>query len=99
MKLTDLRALAAAALPGPWSANGTSNVFSETDRSSVADTHNLEDAAYIAALDPATVIALLDCIDAADALRGEGYEPRPGVAKVERYDAARAALDRLTEKT
>lgn len=32
-------------------------------------------------------------LKAADALRGEGYEPRPGIAKVQAYDAARAAVD------
>lgn len=34
----------------------------------------------------------LAALEAADAMRGEGYEPRPSVTKVQAYDAARAKV-------
>ncbi len=53
-KLTDLRALAMAATPGPWFP----------PRRAKKPVERTPSIAYIAALDPATVITLCDCADA-----------------------------------
>lgn len=72
--MTDLRALAEAATPGPW----TALIESYEAPGAMFVTHQPEDAqtpivlgvaysdaAYIAAADPTTVLALLDVLDAA----------------------------------
>ncbi len=64
----------------------------------IARTERENDAAYIAALSPEVVLQLLDCIAAADAMRGPTSEgpywrmADPYMDQVEAYDAARSRL-------
>ncbi len=65
----NLRALATAATPGPWAVTGDNDdcvTARHPEGSSwpVADADDPEDAAFIAAASPSTVLALLDEIDA-----------------------------------
>ena len=55
-----LRALAMAATPGEWAVNGGDDLDMGDDRVYIGD---VENAAYIAAANPATLLALLDRID------------------------------------
>lgn len=79
----ELRALALAATPGPWtkarSRYGDTLIVtaiegraSETLAFQAAENENIEnDAAYISAANPATVLALLDELDAVEQQRNE----------------------------
>ena len=104
--LTELRALALAATPGPWvqQPDGwTVRRVVAQDASQrgwrVAYTYasgpdrveqEVADAAYIAALSPERVLAMLDVIEAAKAMRDyAGVMPGAYV-----FDAALAALDK-----
>ncbi|MBM2884046.1 ead/Ea22-like family protein [Chromobacterium phragmitis] len=86
-QLADLRAAAEAATPGPWTQRGIALIEAKTgelSRASIAEVfHAAEDADYIAAANPAAVLALLTHIDAQAAR----------IAELER-DAARYYLIR-----
>lgn len=62
--LADLRRLAEAATPGPWEqSEGGMYVDVVDDDSQVAEVIRRADAAFIAAANPAAVLALLDEIE------------------------------------
>lgn len=76
--MSDLRALAAKATPGPWSIVG-SNIWADNANegpdpaqivaSALGRPHE-DNAAYIAACDPQTILALLDRAERAEAALG-----------------------------
>lgn len=66
-----LRKAAGEATEGPW-VNSWCAVWSQTDMTidtdpALADTETPEDATYIAAADPPTILALLDALDSSEA--------------------------------
>ncbi len=82
-----LRALAVAATPGPWSAgvsdpeglpNDTPTIFAPEMVDVVALAPVGDDAAFIAAANPAAVVALLDALDAAERRVAELEEREDG---------------------
>ena len=75
--LTELRRLAEAATPGPWATAAFQLVIDVARRIDVGMCGHRDDAAYIAAANPAVVLALLDAAAERDAL----------AAKVERVRA------------
>jgi len=90
MNLDELERLAKAATPGPWCSESR-------DGCPVYLTQCATDAAYLAALSPERVIALLKVIWAADAAFGNGaavdphnFEPRDRA-----YCAAREELEKM----
>ena len=73
--LTELRALALAATPGPWVSKwyeGDDFPMIKLSNDTINDITRREDADYIAALSPERVLQLLDVIEAAKALRDAG---------------------------
>jgi hypothetical protein len=69
----NIRALAAAATPGPWHDNGLTlrpGTVHDSMDNVVCRAWENRDAAYIAALSPQTVTALLDVVDAAKTASG-----------------------------
>jgi hypothetical protein len=109
--MTDLRALAEAATPGPWFYDSYSRVFStllvqaDDDNCEVAsvppaagDTahgRHAADAAYIAAVYPDVVLRLLDVVDAAREIQPTRYDDQWATIMLPDLDALRDALDRL----
>ncbi|MBX3031889.1 MAG: hypothetical protein KF809_17215 [Chloroflexi bacterium] len=106
--MSDLRALAAKAWPGPWFGNGPNDgkasggghrywVHAAPSSFVVADVFREQDARYIAACDPQTITALLDRAERAEKALLDAY----GLLPVDRLrllrdgtnDAARAALE------
>ena len=75
--VTELRRLAEAATPGPWATAAFQLVIDVARRIDVGMCGHRDDAAYIAAANPAVVLALLDAAAERDAL----------AAKVERVRA------------
>lgn len=73
-----LREVAEAATPGPWSDDRTEgNVWAPGNRERVAQTfarHYWQDTEHIATFDPPTVLALLDRLEAAEALARQWSE-------------------------
>jgi hypothetical protein len=95
-RLDELERLARAATPGPWSAESQFRVKHRRGYRAwddVAQTMTSDDSAYIAALSPEVVLALIDVVRAADEMRAERqnstYIP---VAAIAAFDAARARL-------
>ena len=107
--LTDLKRLARAATPGPWTLEPSDpQQPSRYVRTCGYDPKAMEsptsirclndgDSSYIAALSPERVLLLLELIDAADAMRErcryEGAGQLFNAAKP--YDALRAKLEKL----
>lgn len=96
-----LRALAEAATPGPWHhAQHPADDQMHDIRGPINDAHNVviyaecepEDAAYIAAADPPTLIALLDRLEEL-----EGREPKWEYAVVAGQTTLPARFDDLIE--
>ena len=87
--VAELRRLAEAATPGPWSTAAFQLVIDVARRIDVGMCGHRDDAAFIAAANPATVLALLDD---ADALRAELAH------MTEARDNARAERDALAAK-
>ena len=85
--IAELRRLAEAATPGPWSTAAFQLVIDAARRIDVGMCGHRDDAAFIAAANPAAVLALLDD---ADALRAELAH------MTEARDNARAEVERLT---
>ena len=81
--LAELRRLAEAATPGPWSTAAFQLVIDVAQRIDVGMCGHRDDAAFIAAANPAVVLALLDVAAERDAL----------AAKVERVRALHIAHD------
>ena len=63
----ELRKLAEAATPGPWSTAAFQLVIDVARRIDVGMCGHRDDAAFIAAANPAAVLGLLDQLDAAEA--------------------------------
>lgn len=86
LDLKELRRLAIQATPGPWKANYC-EIRDTADKMIIYDEggHSSEDAAYIAAANPAVILALLDRVERAE-------------ADAERYGKIKKAVvrDRLT---
>lgn len=88
--VTELRRLAEAATPGPWSTAAFQLVIDVARRIDVGMCGHRDDAAFIAAANPATVLALLDERDALlDAAARLAH-------MTEARDNARAEVERLT---
>lgn len=66
--VAELRRLAEAATPGPWSTAAFQLVIDVARRIDVGMCGHRDDAAFIAAANPATVLALLDAAAERDAL-------------------------------
>ena len=66
--LAELRRLAEAATPGPWATAAFQLVIDVARRIDVGMCGHRDDAAFIAAANPATVLALLDAAAERDAL-------------------------------
>ena len=115
MDIAHLKQLAEAATPGPWRAYCRDN-SSTFDRSrflqwelegpevpSGRGEFFGEDACYIAALSPEVVLAMIACIEAADAMRARqiaaGYITGNDELRdaADYFDSARAALDKALD--
>ena len=114
MNTEQLKQAAMAATPGPWlyetskrrgSAGNYQLILSE-DENSVAECYGIdhEDAAnavYIAAANPATIMALLECVDALRLVMDDEQQigdidtPEAAHEIMERCRKARAALQKL----
>ena len=80
-KLETLAALARKATPGPWNQLKDGPYF---------DDYNSENLAYVAVIDPATVLRLIAIVEAAMALRAD-LTYRSG--HIQAFDAALFAFD------
>jgi hypothetical protein len=97
--LTELESLARAATPGPWIADGPHvgkprefHFYVEAIRYD-APTLPRDIAAYIAALSPERVLALIAIVRAADAMHAEYDQDLYTTATNKAYKAARAAWE------
>lgn len=96
-----LRELAGKATPKVWTTDPMFGVVQTEDGESVAKTYdfpNCNNAAFIAAANPAVVLALLDCIEAwekVDADMREDDDCPCSVTHDEAIDAAREARAKL----
>ena len=94
----ELRKLALAATPGPWQAQQRNKqeaiyIVGPAGVPPACHAFYADNAAYIAAANPATVLALLDELEAAHASRREAQ------ARVaELTEKMQARVDKLTEK-
>ena len=88
-----LRKLAEAATPGPWSTAAFQLVIDVARRIDVGMCGHRDDAAFIAAANPAVVLGLLDQCDAAEA-KLYAAEEKLGEIVAER-DALRAHVHEL----
>lgn len=72
-KFRELKAAAMAATPGPWSYNGNCKfgIWWPTENCYVLSANTHEDAAFIAAANPAVILALLAELEAKDERIGE----------------------------
>ncbi|WP_193160290.1 ead/Ea22-like family protein [Serratia ureilytica] len=72
-KFSELKAAAMAATPGPWSYNGNCKfgIWWPTENCYVLSANTHEDAAFIAAANPAVILALLAELEAKDKRIGE----------------------------
>ena len=98
MNTEQLKQAAMAATPGPWFAF---KLYSEPEVRTASDvfvastpTYLVDEARYIAAANPATILALLECVDALRAFMthmgmDEDHWNKPT------FDQARAALQKL----
>jgi hypothetical protein len=114
--LSRLRGLAEKATPGPWTVHiaGQRGYYTiEIPESADHERKHMDEPTdghsvtgpmrdYIAALDPQTVLAMIDCIAAADAMRERSVAEHDGISldcvkckAVRDYDAARAALEKV----
>jgi len=114
MTLTDLRALALAATPGPWYWDADVCAYDHEQEApwlvnwrgkkvlyGQIDCDNSASADLIEALSPERILALLDVIEAAKAMRGGIAECSEKIAgtcqcchQLRRFDAALAALEK-----
>lgn len=92
-----LRALALAATPGPWRTSGDRQVYEAICGFTVAGVRRDYDAAYIAACDPQTILALLDRLDRLEAMHPYGSQQEVGaaVAVLDERARIRAAVEGL----
>ena len=96
-RLASHRAKAEAATPGPWyQMRGDEGVVCAGLYKAATEVceASLRDAAHIAANDPATVLALLDVVEAARLAAGADINYPMGAVY---HDRLKAALDRLKE--
>jgi hypothetical protein len=96
-RLASHRAKAEAATPGPWyQMRGDEGVVCAGLYKAATEVceASLRDAAHIAANDPATVLALLDVVEAARSAAGADINYPMGAVY---HDRLKAALDRLKE--
>ena len=104
MTLTELRALAQAATPGPWTADvgdprwiAGASVWADQRGGRRCFANHLAPAMaqYIAALSPSVIVAMLDVIAAGDRMRlSPNHTHCPSCAANQAtFDAARDALD------
>lgn len=63
----DLRALAEAATPGPWTDEVPGMIHQSSTPGYIGTAEHPEDRAFIAAANPTAVLALLDRVEAAEA--------------------------------
>jgi hypothetical protein len=120
VNLDELRKLARAATPGPWTddcqytkgnepawdwRHRRTRVLFKEGYGDIAyfcagnrdDNDDQRDCAYIMSVSPDRVLALLDCVEAADAMRKILADHTFDQASA--YDYARAKLDSLTKDT
>ena len=96
MTTDELRKLARAATPGPWGrwnrdATRVRRYFGTSGYDDICQASTGENAAYIAALSPERVLAMIAVIEAAMAMRREIDNPW---CLTEAYDALRAKLEK-----
>lgn len=109
MTLTHLRALAEAATPGPWvsptgdyvwAGEHENILIASSDEEGRSFAERRADMNYIAYMHPQRVLALIDVIEAAKAMRGDRLNkigtflmPCPYVNEVDAFDASIATLN------
>jgi hypothetical protein len=97
--LEKLKAICAGATPGPWRKSGshviqTAHVTRDVWR--IASHINDADATHIATFNPSLVLAMLECLEAAQSMRASWIKSDTSpFTSMSDYDTKRAALEEM----